>query len=421
MAPVELREPDMTFESLAADLAANWWLYALMPVIAATIGYATKIAAIKMMFYPLEFVGIRPYLGWQGVVPARSQHMAEIACETLTRDLVKPEELFGRLDPVRITEEIEQPLLEMVESIVREVGEVYDPTLWESMPLIVRNQIIRRVQHEAPRIVSEMMEDMRRNLDSVFDLKDMVVKNLTRDKELLNKMFLRIGAPEFRFIRNSGIYFGFAIGVVQAVVWALTHNPWVMPLFGGLTGWLTDWLALKLIFEPRQPKRILGVFKWQGLFMKRRDGVAADYGGVIADEILTPANLLDSVLSGPLSDRLYALVQRHVQQAIDQQAGIARPLVVFRIGSRNYQQMKQRVAARVMEAAPKALRQVENYAVDAMDLKNDLINKVRQLSDTDFEGLLRPIFKQEEWKLIAVGAVLGFLVGELQVQIMLGR
>ena len=410
----------MNLDTLAADLAANWKLYALMPVIAAAIGYVTKIAAIKMMFYPLEFIGIKPWLGWQGVVPARSQHMAEIACETLTRDLVKPAQLFGRLDPVRVSQEIQEPLLGMVEGIVREVGEVYDPGLWETMPTVLRRQLIRRVQNDAPRIVAEMMDDMRQNIDTVFDLRDMVVKSLTRDKALLNSMFQRIGAKEFHFIRNSGIYFGTVIGLVQAIVWALTHNPWVMPLFGGLTGWLTDWLALKLIFEPRKETRILGLFKWQGLFMKRRDEVAVDYGSVVANEVLTPANLIDAILTGPLSDRLYTLVQRHVQDAIDEQAGIAKPLVVFRIGSRKYQQMKLRVAERVMQAAPEALRKIEGYAVDAMNLRNDLIEKVKQLSDTEFEGLLRPIFKQEEWKLIAVGAALGFLVGELQVHLLLG-
>ena len=54
-----------------------------------------------------------------------------------------------------------------------------------------------------------------------------------------------------------------------------------------------------------------------------------------------------------------------------------------------------------------------------MDLRNTLIEKCKQLSDEDFESLLRPIFKAEEWKLIAAGAVLGFMVGELQVQVMI--
>ena len=411
----------MDLNSILTDIQENWWLYCLLPVVAAMIGYGTKIAAIRMMFEPLECVGFRPFFGWQGVVPARAQAMAEIACDTLTRDLLKPEDLFDRLDPARVAEEIEQPLLEMVEDITREVAASYQPGLWESLPERVRGMLIRRVQADAPRMIEGLMSDIRNNLDRVVDLKHMVVTNLTRDKVLLNRIFQDMGAEEFRFIRNSGIYFGFAIGCVQAVVWALTHNPWVMPVFGGLTGWLTDWLALKLIFEPRDEKRVFGLFRWQGLFHKRRDEVAVDYGTLIANEILTPANISEAILSGPMSDRLFDMVQKHVQKTVDDQAGIARPLVVFRIGSRNYQDMKRSVAEGVMHRMPEALKHVEEYATDAMDLKNNLIEKIKLLSDEDFEGLLRPIFKQDEWKLIAVGAVLGFLVGELQVQIMLSH
>ncbi len=411
---------EFNLNNILADVQENWWLYCLLPVVAALIGYTTKIAAIQMMFYPLKFVGIRPF-GWQGVVPARAEAMANIACDTLTRDLLKPEELFERLDPARVAEEIEGPLLEMVEDITREVMAAYQPGLWESLPERVKKLLIKRVQDDAPRMIEDIMSDVRNNLDKVFDLRELVVTNLTRDIVLLNRMFQDVAAEEFRFIRNSGIYFGFAIGCVQAVVWALTHNPWVMPIFGGLTGWLTDWLALKLIFEPREEKKVFGLFKWQGMFMKRRDEVAVDYGGIIADEILTPANIVDSILTGPMSDRLISMVQKHVQRSVDEQAGIAKPLMVYKIGSRNYQEMKKVVADRVMDRAPEALHHIEEYATDAMDLKNTIIEKVKALSDDDFEGLLRPIFKQEEWKLIAVGAVLGFLVGELQVQIMLSN
>jgi len=40
---------------------------------------------------------------------------------------------------------------------------------------------------------------------------------------------------------------------------------------------------------------------------------------------------------------------------------------------------------------------------------------MKELSPHEFERLLRPAFEQDEWILIATGAVLGFLVGEGQV------
>ena len=90
------------------------------------------------------------------------------------------------------------------------------------------------------------------------------------------------GRGEFRFIRNSGIYFGFGIGCIQALAWAFTYSPWIMPLFGGFVGWFSDWMALKMVFRPREPRRYLGLFTWQGLFLRRQQEVAAEYGALIA-------------------------------------------------------------------------------------------------------------------------------------------
>ncbi|MEV7093504.1 hypothetical protein AB0M80_11780 [Amycolatopsis sp. NPDC051045] len=45
---------------------------------------------------------------------------------------------------------------------------------------------------------------------------------------------------------------------------------------------------------------------------------------------------------------------------------------------------------------------------------------MQQLTALEFEGILRPAFRQDEWKLIVVGAVIGGLVGELQLLVLLG-
>ncbi|PPE72929.1 DUF445 domain-containing protein [Solimonas fluminis] len=408
-----------SWAEILADVQANWLIYASMPFVAALIGYVTKLVAIRMMFEPIEFLGIKPYLGWQGIVPRKAAIMASIACDTMTQRLLKPQDIFGRLDPDQIAREIEGPLLEQVEKITHEVASHYSPGLWEAAPDSVRQAIIRRIQAEAPNIVRQMMVDLKNNIDDMFDLTDMVVRALMRDKRLLNRIFQEAGHEEFRFIARSGIYFGFVIGCVQAVTWALTHSPWVMPLFGGFTGWFTDWLALKMIFYPKKPTKYLGLFTWQGLFLKRRKEVAAEYGALIAAEVVTPRNVLEAVLRGPFSDRLFHMVTKQVQRSIDEQAGIVRRVVMFAVGSRQYRDMKQMIADKIVETLPDTLRHMEGYVGTAMDLRSTLTVKMQELTEDEFEALLRPAFQQDEWILITVGAVLGFLVGEMQVQVML--
>lgn len=408
------------WHNILADVQQNWLIYLSMPFVAAIIGFITKIVAIRMMFQPIGFVGLKaPYLGWQGIIPRKAAIMASISCDLLTSRLIRPEDVFEKLDPERIAREIEQPLLAVVDDITRAVAAHYSPGLWEAAPQAVKDLIVRRIQGESPAIVRQIMIDIKGDINAVFDLKDMVITALLRDKTLLNRIFQESGRQEFRFIRNSGLYFGFIIGCVQAVTWALTHSIWIMPLFGGFTGWFTDWLALKMIFNPKQPTRYFGVVTWQGLFLKRRKEVAAEYGRLIAREVVTARNVFEAVLRGPLSDRLYQMVTKQVQRMVDEQAGPVRPFVVLAVGSGNYQAMKQMVAEELMKRLPETIKHVESYATDAMDLESTLVGKMQELSPEEFESLLRPAFQQDEWILITVGAVLGFLVGELQVFVML--
>src|SRR5689334_15840391 len=154
-----------------------------MPFVAAAIGYVTKIVAIRMMFEPIEFLGLQwrvfgyRVFGWQGIVPRKAEVMAGIACDTMTRKLLTPYDVFSRLDPDRVAREIERPLLEAVEEITRHVAGVYSPGLWEAAPLAIKNLIIRRIQDESPAMVRQIMVDMKRNINSLFDLKEMVISN----------------------------------------------------------------------------------------------------------------------------------------------------------------------------------------------------------------------------------------------------
>lgn len=408
------------YTNFVTDIGLHWPQYCLIPVIGAAIGYITKVAAVKMMFAPMEFVGWPPYLGWQGVVPRRAQGMAETIWDTLSNKLLSISDLVAKLDPHAVVAELEKPLNAAAEEITREVAIEFFPGFWEALTPGLRARLVRNVQDDVPAAVERMLHDVIRNVDDVFDAKEMLVTHLTRDKELLNRIFQTAGSKEFDFIRRSGLYFGAAIGCIQVPIWALTHNVWVMPLFGLFIGWFSDWMALKMVFSPREPTRYFGIFTWQGLFIKRRREVAKGYGEMIADEVITARNIFESGLSGRMSEVLIATISKHAHQLIEQQMGIVKPLVVVMAGGgRKIQNLKNDIAHRLVKRMPALLRHAEAYVDTVLDVRGTLVSGLQNLSAEEFENVLRPVFREDEWKLIAVGAVLGFLVGELQVQLML--
>ncbi|EID54782.1 DUF445 family protein [Saccharomonospora xinjiangensis] len=407
-------------EAVLDDLAGNWPLYTAIPVVAALIGYVTKRVAIEMMFRPLDFVGIKgTFLGWQGVVPRHGGRMAATATDLLTRNVLDVADVFAKIDPDRLLREIEQPLLQAVDEIAREVLAEHHPRLWERLPPMARDLVVKHIQAGAPRLVHRVVDELRDDIGDILDLKQLSVRRLTRDKALLVKLIRETSRPEMAFIARSGIYFGFFLGIVQSIVWALTKNPIVMPIFGASIGLFTDWLAIKLIFVPRDPLRLPGGLVLHGMFQRRRAEVARQYGEMIAAELLTVDNVLDALLRGPKSDRLVAMVRRLVAEAIDEQAGVARPLVDATVGEHRLGVMKRAAATRVAERLPATLRPAKTYLSKAMDVANLVEQRMMRMSSTEYEGLLRPAFRQDEWKLVAVGGVIGFLVGELQVLLML--
>jgi uncharacterized membrane protein YheB (UPF0754 family) len=409
----------VSFAELGRDLAEHWLTYLSMPVLASVIGYGTKLVAIEMMFKPVDFRGKPPLLGWQGIIPRNAGRMATIAMDLLLGRLIDPHEILKRLDSERLVEELREPLNEAINEIGSDLMTKYQPQVWEMLPEQAQRLVLWQIKAQTPKVVTEIMRDFSANMDNYLDVRDMAITNLTRDRAVLNRLIRDISRPEMRFIARSGLYFGFIIGVAQAIVWALTHEPLIMPAFGALVGLSTDWVALKMIFYPREPRRILGV-RWQGMFQKRRKQVAADYGRLIAEEVLTMPKLLDAMLTGPKSDRLITLVQRHIARVVDRQVGLAKPLVVLTVGSERYRQLKKDAAQRAFAEVSTTMAPAMKYAKDALAVEQTIVDAMLALTPVEFEGVLRPAFQQDEWKLILVGGILGAIVGELQVHLLIG-
>src|SRR5690606_33937960 len=136
-----------------------------------------------------------------------------------------------------------------------------------------------------------------------LDLEQVVVDAVIEDRSLMSRMFLDVGTEEFKFIERSGLYFGFLFGLVQMAVWILYPEWWILPFFAFLVGYVTNWIALKLVFEPQTPKKV-GPFTLQGLFHKRQSEVASAFSSIVAGKVLNADNIVRTVTSGVTGDKV---------------------------------------------------------------------------------------------------------------------
>lgn len=437
------------------DLQTNLPIYVAFPVVAGLIGWFTKLVAIRMMFRPHQYKGLRPF-GWQGIIPRRAAQMVEVLCETLTGRLISSAEIVGRIDARKLARTMERPLRRELRRIVPEIAEEYQPAAWRMLPGPAQDLVVQRAQDAGVDLVPKLVKALRKNIDEVFDLQEMVTAEFLADPDILERMFLDVGRREFAFIRRSGLVFGFLIGIVQAVIWAVFHQPLIMPAFGLFIGWFTDWAALRLIFTPREPKKYFGLVTWQGLFLKHRIPVSEEYGVLIATRVLTSERLVRSVFTGPRRDDVVALFAKVIEKELRRQLFDADKLLTRELGRLGIpgagaldatseaagslfgavtgliQTPVRRLTDRGMDAAqlaPMARTMAEELiavmpeilagSLDdlgaAMDIEKTMSQKMAAMTPEEFENVLRPAFRADERTLIMVGAVLGFLVGELQV------
>ena len=388
----------------------------LIPIISAVVGWFTNFLAVKMMFYPIEFIGIKPFLGWQGVLPSKAREMAEIEVELVLGRLLSIEEIAGRLDPKEIHQLIERRLQQVLRRVVNNVMTKSAPSLWAMLPVHAKDLVYQRIEYDAPNLVNKMVTDFQNNVLEILDIKEIIIEQLTNDPELVNEIFLKSGAKEFPFIERSGLYFGFLFGLPTMLLWYFYQAWWLLPVGGLLVGYLTNWIALQIIFEPKYPIKI-GPIVIQGMFLKRQQEVAKVYAELVQSKLFNAKIITETIIHGSGSDQLFELVELHLNDAIDRYIGLAQPYFTVGVGTEAYYEMKEEACRQIFENSDKFLRYSQEYADSALKIEEDLCAKMQALSPEDFEGVLRPAYKQDEWKLVVTGAILGMVAGFLQLHI----
>ncbi|HET8977335.1 MAG TPA: hypothetical protein VFN87_04205 [Solirubrobacteraceae bacterium] len=408
-----------------------------VPIVTGVIGYVTNWTGVLMLFYPVHFKGWRaPWLlplarllphrvqqipglmiggiGWQGIVPSRAAKMGSLAVDSGISKLGTPREFFNELEPEKIAEQIIATAREELPIIVDGIMEREQPRLWRELPAQVKELVRRRVLDQLPQVVRELTAEIGDHIDQLVDVKLMVIKRF--DPQLANRVFLDMGQRELRFIKNFGFVFGFALGIPVALLTHFVSAWWLLPILGVLVGYVTNWVALWMIYEPAEPRR-WGPVRVHGLFIRRQQDVAAVYATIVADEILTVAEFGSELLHGPQSDRTRTLIENAMRPAVDRAVGPARAAVQVALGEREYESIRQSFATEPIDQMMEPLTDPQFSAEQSSTMRRLITERIREMAPRDFAELLRTATKEDEWLLLLHGAVLGLAGGFIHLAI----
>lgn len=417
----------------------DWFAFASIPVFTGVVGWLINWSGLWMLFSPIRFYGFKipgfretvtlmprmlqevpgwpeGKLGWQGIVPARAAKMGSIAVDKVIAKLGTPAEFYQQLEPDQIAEHIVSMFRPEMPELVNQVMREEHPRLWRDLPAPARQAIIDRVQAQLPEIIGKITDEIGIHIDQLLDPKIMVIDHFKANPELVVKVFRDVGQKELNLMVGFGFIFGFLLGIPVAIVDQTWHIWWLLPILGVVVGWVTNLLGMWLIFDPPEPKRILGI-KVQGLFLRRQDECAEVYARIIADDVITLERIGDFLMDGPRGDRTRQMLADALRPAIDKAAGPMRGAVRVALGAGRFDRIRESVAQEAVGRTITPFRDPAFSQRQSNKIQTLIAARTKELPPRDFVEMMRAAIKEDEWMLYAHGAIMGAAGGFLHVAI----
>lgn len=200
----------------------------------------------------------------------------------------------------------------------------------------------------------------------------------------------------------------------------------LFPLVGALLGWFTNFLAVKMLFHPKEPKTILS-FKlgkihvkgitFQGIFPKRQKMIAVKIGKVVADELLSIDDIKEKVVTDESMDRIYDQVEEKMNYFLEEKVPKKFPVLSMFASKKIKYELRDHMLAEVKIQMPDMMDKYIQHFEDNLDIEEMITEKFSMLSSDRLEQVMNEILSKEFKFIEILGGVIGFIVGLVQAGI----
>lgn len=400
-------------------MAGDLLLLAVFVVVCAAIGYVTNVLAVKMIYRPYERVEVLG-VGFQGVLPKHQEHFAKMLAGIIVRDFLSISDLVEELRKPEAIADLRKAARELGLEVVRDLRSALPPDRQALVSDATVGALVDRVAEAIEASLPDWIEDLKRRADGAVDLEAIVAEKLVAiGPRGLESIIYEVSRREMTWIELYGGVFGALLGVLQWGVLLLLGDI-ALPLVGGVVGIVTNWLAIQMLFYPREERVFLGLVRYQGMFPRRQAEMATEMGRIAARDLIVPGELFRllahrllpvSANPGHPDPALVAEAERWLRANVPPLALVLDRVLtpedrhaVLAVLETRHPDLFQTILARLLAAATHHVR------VDRL-----LAERVSRLPRSGFEALLRGLFDQEELYLILYGGLLGALMGGLQL------
>lgn len=183
------------------------------------------------------------------------------------------------------------------------------------------------------------------------------------------------------------------------------------PLVGAVIGYVTNTIAVTMLFRPHEPKRFL-FFRLHGLIPKRQGDLAAKIGEVVGQHLVGHEDLMAAFDKMDLESALGKLLDKALEQKLGELR--AMPLIGGFLTPERIGGLRDGLVRAVLEHREELLAEVEKALEQNLDVKSVVQSKVQEFSTRKLEEMVLAVAKKELRAIEIWGAILGAVIGLLQ-------
>ena len=190
-----------------------------------------------------------------------------------------------------------------------------------------------------------------------------------------------------------------------------------LAVIGALIGWLTNVIAIKLLFRPMNPIGITGTpFVIQGLIPKRKAEIAKSIGEVISEELISMEAIVDQVIVDMDKKQIVDMIKEKILLVANEKMPAIIPSMFKGLILQNIDTMiTENGEPIVVELGEK----LSHMAITSIDISKMVEDKINAYDFIKIEEMTLKIASTELKSIEILGGVLGFLIGLLQGLIVL--
>jgi uncharacterized membrane protein YheB (UPF0754 family) len=187
-------------------------------------------------------------------------------------------------------------------------------------------------------------------------------------------------------------------------------------LISAFIGWFTNWIAIKMLFHPKEPKKILGI-TFHGIFPKRQQQFAEKLGKLVSEELLSFKEIEEKIIHPDNLSKMMPLVEGKIDLFLREKLSIVFPMISMFIGQNTISNLKIVFMQELESMFPEIIGSYMKNIESQLDLEKMVTEKVAGFSSDKMETILNQIMSKEFRFVEIIGGVLGLIIGILQVLI----